>query len=110
MTAAPRPTANDAIRYFEDRPLPDQSEAAYDQGLQFDVETLLGRRQLLKAFGLGALGLGLAACSATSEGTPLSSTASTAAGSAAADCAQIPEETSLAMTAAYTRSERSAAT
>jgi len=50
---------------FEGRPLPYPDEPVFDQGLAFDVETLLGRRQVLRAMGYGALGAGLfsvAAC------------------------------------------------
>ena len=83
---------------FEGRPLPDPTEPAWDQGLAFDVETLLDRRQALKLFGRVGLGAGLvtlAACapgaSALITGSPAASTPG-ASGSAAA-CAVIPEET-----------------
>jgi len=36
---------------FEGRPLVDPNEPVYDQGLAFDVETLIDRRQVLKAIG-----------------------------------------------------------
>ena len=89
-TATPEPVAT-----FEGRVLPDQSEPAWDQGLAFDVETLVGRRRVLQGIGLGMLGAGLAACGATSAspsaaatGTPTATDAATAAA-----CAVIPEET-----------------
>ena len=47
---------------YQGRPLPRPEEDLEDQGLPFDVGTLLQRRQVLKAFGIGALGFGLAAC------------------------------------------------
>jgi hypothetical protein len=34
---------------FEGRPLPHPDEPVFDQGLAFDVETLLDRRQVLRA-------------------------------------------------------------
>jgi protocatechuate 3,4-dioxygenase beta subunit len=80
-----------AMKYFEGRLLPDQSEPAYDQGLAFDIETLLHRRRLLKIMGLGAVGAGLAACGVNSSATPLAS--SPLSSLALADCEVIPEET-----------------
>lgn len=48
---------------YQGRPLPRPEEDLEDQGLPFDVGTLLQRRQVLKVvFGIGALGFGLAAC------------------------------------------------
>ncbi len=82
---------------FEGRLLPDPSEPAWDQGLAFDVQTLLGRRRVLQAMGLGLLGAGLAACGAGSSSPAASVMPAAAAGSgssAAADCpVEIPEET-----------------
>lgn len=52
---------------YQGRPLPRPHEDLEDQGLAFDVGTLLQRRQLLKAFGVGGLTLALAACGAASE-------------------------------------------
>ncbi|MBI3745464.1 MAG: intradiol ring-cleavage dioxygenase [Chloroflexi bacterium] len=91
MAAAPIPT-------FEGRPLPDPTEPAWDQGLAFDIQTLIDRRQALKLLGRVGLGAGmvtLAACapaaSALMSASP-SAGSSVAAGSSAA-CALIPEET-----------------
>jgi protocatechuate 3,4-dioxygenase beta subunit len=94
-----------AVPTFEGRPLADPSESLFDQGLAFDLETLLTRRLMLKALGLGGLSAGLvtvAGCSpsgsgasaSAQEGSPLASAASSASStSAAADCTVIPEET-----------------
>ena len=86
---------------FEGRPLPHPDEPVFDQGLAFDVETLLSRRQVLRAMGFGAVGAGLflAGCSPTGSTGTAGTTA--AAGSSpsgtlaagAADCSPIPEET-----------------
>jgi len=102
----PRLTDQPRVPSFEGRPLHDPSESLFDQGLAFDLETLLTRRSMLKALGLGGLTAGLvAACGpgATATGTPATSAASAAPSSAAsaagggspaaADCSVIPEET-----------------
>ncbi|GAA3324883.1 intradiol ring-cleavage dioxygenase [Paeniglutamicibacter sulfureus] len=49
---------------YKSRSLPRPHQDLEDQGLGFDVQTLIGRRGALKAFGVGALALGLAACTA----------------------------------------------
>lgn len=77
---------------FEGRVLPDQTEPVFDQGLQFDLKTLLDRRGVLKALGLTGVAVGLAACGAP-EGTLLPSAASTPGSSVSGECAVIPEET-----------------
>lgn len=91
-------------RTYEGRVLPNQDEEVYDQGLAFDLDTLMSRRGMLKlvAFtGLGAVGLGgLVACGGSSGPAVPSTAPSTAAtvgepGTtvAAGDCEVIPEET-----------------
>jgi protocatechuate 3,4-dioxygenase beta subunit len=69
---------------YEGRPLARPGEEISDQGLGFDLGTVLGRRQVLRAFGLGAVTLGLAACSDDSPSTTDSS---------AATSGEIPDET-----------------
>jgi protocatechuate 3,4-dioxygenase beta subunit len=99
---------------YEGRPLPDPTEPVYDQGLAFDVETLLDRRQVLKAMGYGGIAAGIfvvAGCtvgstaspsaaasssspaSATPGATPGATAGATAGATTAAECAVIPEET-----------------
>jgi len=92
----PRPT-------FEGRPFHDPDEPLFDQGLAFDLETLLSRRSILKVIGLGSVSAGLlAACGpGAAASSPAASASSAASGAtagsgssaAAADCAVIPEET-----------------
>ncbi|WP_420122471.1 intradiol ring-cleavage dioxygenase [Nakamurella sp.] len=104
MPAQSRPT-------YEGRVLARPDEELVDQGLSFDVGTLLTRRRMLKAFGLGAATIGLAACGVTSTSaggtsstagsagsssaaSSASSSAASAAGSAAAGTlTEIPDET-----------------
>jgi protocatechuate 3,4-dioxygenase beta subunit len=90
----------DGAATYEGRPLPRPHEELVDQGLAFDVGTLLARRQLLRAVGLGATTLGLAACTGTGTGTGTGSGTGSGSGgtasagpSAAAGSAEIPEET-----------------
>ncbi|WP_433794566.1 3,4-dioxygenase subunit beta [Actinoplanes sp. CA-252034] len=85
---------------YQGRPLPNPDEEVFDQGLGFDLDTLMGRRQILRAFGIGVTGLGLAACtspsSSSSSGTSSGSSASSgsaASAASAASSAEIPDET-----------------
>ena len=85
---------------FEGRALPYPDEPAFDQGLQFDIETLLDRRKVLKLFGFGALSAGLTIVGCAPSGTTSSPAASTASSEPSASafpspesCAVIPEET-----------------
>jgi protocatechuate 3,4-dioxygenase beta subunit len=75
---------------YEGRPLARPEEEVVDQGLGFDIVTLLGRRQMLRALGLGAVTVGLAACGGNAGTT--SSAGSSATGAAAA-AREIPDET-----------------
>jgi len=99
-TAADPRLAGPAAGTYEGRPLADPTEPVFDQGFRFDLETLVGRRGVLKALGFGSLGAFLAACGAgaspsvsSSGAAATASSASAAATSATADCAVIDEET-----------------
>ncbi|GAA1361789.1 intradiol ring-cleavage dioxygenase [Arthrobacter rhombi] len=70
------------------RPLPRPDEDLDDQGLGFDVGTLLHRRRILQAFGVGAMSLGLAACSGA-----FGSSGSTAGAASSTSDGEIPDET-----------------
>ncbi|MGY1704512.1 intradiol ring-cleavage dioxygenase [Geodermatophilus sp. SYSU D00697] len=74
---------------YEGRPLPRPREELVDQGLGFDVGTLLSRRRVLALLGLGAASTGLAACGA--DGSSGGSSSASAGGTTAAG--EIPEET-----------------
>jgi protocatechuate 3,4-dioxygenase beta subunit len=80
---------------FEGRLLPRPEEEVVDQGLGFDLDTLVSRRRLLGLFGLGAAGLGLAACGGGSNSSSATSSSSSpaASSSAAAASGEIPDET-----------------
>ena len=85
------------------RPPARPDEDIFDQGLAFDLQTMLDRRQLLKLIGYSGLSAGLfalAGCGSPSGGSAgdaagsAPAAASTAsAGSASGGCALIPEET-----------------
>ena len=76
---------------YEGRPLARPHEELTDQGLTFDVATLLSRRSVLRVLGLSASVAGLAACGVT--GTSSSSSSSSSTTTAAAVSGEIPDET-----------------
>ena len=61
------PPQNQSTSTYEGRVLPRPDEELVDQGLGFDVGTLLSRRRLLGLLGIGAATVGLAACGARSQ-------------------------------------------
>ncbi|MEJ5914437.1 intradiol ring-cleavage dioxygenase [Pseudokineococcus sp. 1T1Z-3] len=72
---------------YEGRVLPRPREDVEDQGLAFDVATMVRRRQVLRGLGLGAVGMALAACGATTSASSSTSSAATPATD------EIPDET-----------------
>src|SRR5690349_17821726 len=93
---SPTPTATPPTTdwpTFEGRPFADPTEPIVDQGLQFDVVTLLDRRQLLKLLGLGGVAAGITVCAPGAGASPSASASAAAAATDAATCAVIPEET-----------------
>ncbi len=87
-------TRHPHVASYEGRPLVRPDEEIVDQGLGFDVATLMSRRQMLRALGFGVAAVGLAACGSgtgSSSSNSSSSSAATSAGSTATG--EIPEET-----------------
>jgi len=82
---------------YEGRPLANPDEDIFDQGLAFDLETLVARRRVLKLIGYSSLGAGLFALvgCAPSAGGSASASASAAGtgGGTAESCDVINEET-----------------
>jgi protocatechuate 3,4-dioxygenase beta subunit len=76
---------------YEGRPLVRPDEEVVDQGLGFDLTTLMSRRRMLRALGLGAAAAGLAACASTTSTTAGSASATTTASSTG--LVEIPDET-----------------
>jgi protocatechuate 3,4-dioxygenase beta subunit len=81
------PPQHDRTPTYEGRTLPRPEEELVDQGLRFDVDTLLSRRRMLAFLGIGTATLGLAACGAGSSSSSSSSASATAASG------EIPDET-----------------
>jgi protocatechuate 3,4-dioxygenase beta subunit len=76
---------------YEGRPLVRPDEEVVDQGLGFDITTLMSRRRMLRAFGLGAAAAGLAACASGTTTSASSASATTTASSTG--LVEIPDET-----------------
>ena len=74
---------------YEGRPLPHPDEAVYDQGLVFDLGTVVSRRRVLTMIGAGA-GVASVGLLARSGGAFASTTPDTSAGPPSTE---IPEET-----------------
>ena len=82
------------IPTYQGRPLANPDEDVNDQGLRFDLETLIDRRRALQLFGYAGLSAGvvaLAACAPSAVTSPTGSVS--AAATTGATCAVIPEET-----------------
>jgi len=84
------------------RELHDKNEPIFDQGLAFDLTTLMDRRQVIKLIGSGGVAVGLMTLLGCTPGAILSSVSSAGASPSAgsttaagtdASCATIPEET-----------------
>ena len=84
-------TPDTRVPRWRGRALPRPAEDLEDQGLAFDVRTLLDRRSLLRGLGLGATGLALAACGQDTSSTV--SSGSSASTTDAGSVGEIPDET-----------------
>ncbi|GGG03172.1 3,4-dioxygenase subunit beta [Rhodococcoides trifolii] len=95
MSTGPEPMSTPDGPTYDGRPLPRPTEDVVDQGVGFDVTTLVTRRRVLSIVGAGAGSLALAACSGSSGTMSASTTSSTSTASVAAAAAtsEIPNET-----------------
>ena len=94
-TGVPEPTQTPDGPAYEGRLLDRPDEEVVDQGVSFDVKTLMSRRVFL---GVGAAGVGslaLVACSTDGSSSAASSTADSTAAAASGDLpsGEIPDET-----------------
>jgi hypothetical protein len=84
---------------YEGRPLASPEEDIFDQGLRFDLETMLDRRGMLKLVGYTGFGAGLlilGGCGSSSGdagGSTAVAASATESAATTADCEVIPEET-----------------
>ncbi len=95
MSTSPEPDQTPRGPMYEGRLLPHPDEEVVDQGLRFDVATLVSRRRMLGFVGIGAGAVALAACGAASSDTTSSGSSSSASGTASSsgDLTEIPDET-----------------
>jgi protocatechuate 3,4-dioxygenase beta subunit len=79
---------------YEGRPLAKPDEELVDQGLGFDIGTLMSRRRIMRILGVGVATAGLAACG-TDSGSSSSASTTTASetSSSSSSSEEIPEET-----------------
>jgi protocatechuate 3,4-dioxygenase beta subunit len=99
----PEPTQSADGPAYEGRLLDNPDEDIVDQGVRFDLRTLISRRGVLSLVGLGAGAVTLAACAPTSEATPTATatsasptptaTPSPTATAVAVPAGEIPDET-----------------
>jgi protocatechuate 3,4-dioxygenase beta subunit len=80
---------------YEGRRLPRPEDEVVDQGLGFDLGTLVSRRRVLGFFGVGAATVGLAACGVTTSASSDSPSATASASPSATTITteEIPDET-----------------
>ena len=95
---------------YEGRPLANPDEDIFDQGLAFDLETLLDRRRLLQLMGYAGLSAGLLALVGCAPSSGQASAATASAGAAASPTPAASATTAAYPTAAAAASATTAAT
>lgn len=93
MSTFPDPQQTPKGPTYEGRLLARFEEDVVDQGIAFDLGTLVNRRSMLGIFGAGIGALTLAACSPGSSESTASQGASTSTSATATTLAEIPDET-----------------
>ncbi|MEJ6550717.1 intradiol ring-cleavage dioxygenase [Corynebacterium sp. USCH3] len=92
-TRVPDPTDTPAGPAYEGRLLDRPEEEVVDQGVGFDLRTLVSRRMFLGAGVAGAGAVALAACSTSTSGTAGTAATTGTAASSALPSGEIPDET-----------------
>lgn len=100
MTRIPEPTQTPRGPAYEGRLLDRPDDEVVDQGVAFDVRTLLSRRGLLSVVGLGAGAAVLAACAPTQASSPTHTTLSPVTPSATPSASASPSATAAATASA----------
>ncbi|MCM6763553.1 intradiol ring-cleavage dioxygenase [Rathayibacter sp. ZW T2_19] len=97
MTRIPEPDLTPEGPAYQGRRLDRPGEEVVDQGLLFDVGTLVGRRRVLALIGVGAATMGLAACTAgagtSAAGGSTGTSSAATGGSSTTATGEIPDET-----------------
>ncbi|WP_370248054.1 3,4-dioxygenase subunit beta [Nocardioides sp.] len=93
MPRIPEPDQTPQGPRYQGRVLARPEEEVVDQGVGFDLGTLVSRRRILGLLGIGAGGLALAACSSGSSSTANGTTSSTAGSASTTSSGEIPQET-----------------
>jgi protocatechuate 3,4-dioxygenase beta subunit len=92
MSNIPEPENTPNGPAFEGRLLDRVDEEVVDQGVAFDIGTLVSRRSMMGIFGAGMGALALAACSASAT-VSTATQGATASSTAASALAEVPDET-----------------
>ncbi|PXA71914.1 intradiol ring-cleavage dioxygenase [Cryobacterium arcticum] len=88
MSRIPEPDSTPAGPAYEGRLLDRADDEVVDQGVAFDLRTLISRRNILSLIGVGAGAVALAACATDASGSTSTSTAT-----ATTSTGEIPDET-----------------
>ena len=93
MSNSPQPQQTASGPAYEGRLLDRPDDEVIDQGVGFDIRTLLTRRGVLSLMGVGAGSMALAACGAGDSGAASTAGSSTSTGATSSATGEIPEET-----------------
>jgi len=88
MSRIPEPDSTPAGPAYEGRLLDRADDEVVDQGVAFDIRTLISRRNILSLIGVGAGAVALAACTTDASGSTSTATATTTTATG-----EIPDET-----------------
>lgn len=93
MSKIPEPEYTPNGPAYEGRLLDRIDEEVVDQGVAFDIGTLVNRRSVLGIFGAGMGALAFAACSSSGAGSTAAQSATASSTAATSVLAEIPDET-----------------